>query len=59
MSNTQQNRVLSRAGARLLSEEELQKITGGFHTAACSFDPNTCRVLDGDCTTIPPQCIGQ
>lgn len=59
MSNSHENRVLGRALARLLSEEELQKIAGGFHTAACSFDPNTCRILDGDCTTIPPACIGQ
>ncbi|HKT50157.1 MAG TPA: bacteriocin [Candidatus Angelobacter sp.] len=59
MSNAQENRVLGRLGARLLSEEELQKITGGFNTAACTFDPNTCRVLDGDCSKIPPACIGQ
>ena len=59
MSNSQENRVLGRLGARLLREEELQKVTGGFKTGVCSFDPNTCRVLDGDCTTIPPACIGQ
>ena len=28
------NRVLSRVGARLLSDEELQQIVGGFSTGA-------------------------
>jgi bacteriocin-like protein len=59
MSNLQENRVLGRAGARLLSEEELQKITGGFQTGVCTFDPIACRVLDGDCSKNPPACGGQ
>lgn len=55
MSNFQeQNRVLGRAGARLLSESELKQITGGFHTNVCSFNPTTC-VVDGDCL-LPPAC---
>ena len=54
MSNLQGNRVLGRAGARLLSEEELHQITGGFHTNLCSFNPTTCQV-DGDCI-VPPAC---
>lgn len=54
MSNVQENRVLGRAGARLLSEPELQQITGGFHTTVCSFNPITCHI-DGDCI-IPPAC---
>ncbi len=55
MSNQQtQNRVLGRAGARLLSEQELQQITGGFHTNVCSFNPITC-IIDGDCI-VPPAC---
>jgi bacteriocin-like protein len=52
------NRVLGRAGARLVSDEELQKITGGFQTAACTYDPIACRVLDGDCNSNPPPCLG-
>jgi bacteriocin-like protein len=59
MSNSQENRVLGRLGARLLSEEELKNITGGFQTAACTFDPIACQVLDGDCSKIPPACGGQ
>ena len=59
MQKSQENRVLGRTGARLLKEEELHKISGGFQTGVCSFDPNTCRVLDGDCSKIPPACIGQ
>jgi bacteriocin-like protein len=59
MSNLQEKRVLGRLGARLLSEEELKNITGGFQTAACTFDPIACQVLDGDCSKIPPACGGQ
>lgn len=55
MSNLQEhNRVLGRAGARLLSEDELKQISGGFHTNLCSFDPTTC-IADGDCI-VPPAC---
>ena len=50
----EQNRVLGRAGARLLSEQELQQISGGIHTNVCSFNPITCQV-DGDCI-VPPAC---
>lgn len=64
MSNLQEtNRVLSRVGARLLSDEELQQIAGGFVvgklvTGACVFDPVTCQVISGDCNKIPPACLG-
>ncbi len=59
MPNLQEtNRVLGRVGARHLSEEELQQISGGLNTAACTFDPITCRVLDGDCNSNPPACLG-
>jgi bacteriocin-like protein len=64
MSNLQEtNRVLSRVGARLLSDEELQQIAGGFRvgalvTGACVYDPATCRVISGDCRFIPPECAG-
>jgi len=47
------NRVLSRVGARIVNEEELQQIAGGFiargfgsfNTGACNYDPVTCRVI--------------
>ena len=56
MSNLQEtDRVLGRAGARDLSEQELQQITGGLNTAACTFDPIACTV-DGDCSKFPPAC---
>lgn len=62
------NRVLGRFGARLVSEEELQQIAGGFiagksfgsfNTGACVYDPVTCRVISGDCSDVPPACLGQ
>jgi len=71
MSNLQEtNRVLGRAGARLLSDEELQEIAGGFRvgrsffgsglgTGACVYDPVACRVISGDCSDVPPACLGQ
>jgi hypothetical protein len=59
MSNLQENRVLGRAGARPVSEEELEKITGGFQTGVCTFDTVKCVYLDGDCSKNPPPCLGQ
>ena len=47
MSNTQENRVLGRSGARLVTEEELKAISGGVHTFVCSIDPVT-GARDGD-----------
>ena len=59
MSNLQEtNRVLSRAGARSLSYEELQQVAGGLVTGDCVFDPVTCQVISGDCSKIPPACLG-
>jgi hypothetical protein len=65
MSNLQEtNRVLSRVGAHLLSDEELRQVAGGFIvgrylTGACVFDPVACRVISGDCSKIPPACLGE
>ena len=69
MSNMQEtNRVLGRAGARILSDEEQQQIAGGFRvnrsfgsfgTGACNYDPVTCRVISGDCSDVPPACLGE
>lgn len=42
-----ENRVLGRTGARLLSEQEFQQITGGVNTLVCSVDPIT-GARDGD-----------
>ena len=62
------NRVLSRVGARTLSEEEIQQVAAGFkigrsfgsfNTGPCNFDPVTCRVISGDCSDVPPACLGQ
>jgi len=59
MSNLQETRVLGRTGARLLREDELQKITGGFqYTGACTFDTVRCVYLDGDCNGNAPPCGG-
>jgi hypothetical protein len=70
MSNLQEtNRVLSRMGARLVSDEELQQVGGGFRigrffassplTGPCNYDPVTCRVISGDCSDVPPACLGE
>ena len=64
------NRVLGRVGARLLSDEEIQQVAAGFKigksffgsglgTGACNYDPVTCRVISGDCSDVPPPCLGQ
>jgi hypothetical protein len=64
------NRVLSRIGARTLSDEEIQQVAAGFKigksfflsglgTGACNYDPVTCRVISGDCADNPPPCFGQ
>jgi hypothetical protein len=68
MSNLETNRVLGRMGARLVSDEELQQVAGGFRarsfgsglgTGACNYDPVACRVISGDCSDNPPPCLGQ
>lgn len=65
MSNLQEtNCVLSRVVARYLSDEELQQVAGGFRysaflTGPCVFDPVACRVISGDCSKIPPACLGE
>lgn len=47
MSNTQDNRVLGRSGARLVTEQELQEIKGGVNTFVCSINILT-GARDGD-----------
>ena len=47
MSNSQENRVLGRTGARLVTEQELQEIKGAVQTFVCSIDPTT-GAKDGD-----------
>ena len=48
------DRVLSRAHARMLTEQEMQQVNGGFRTGICTFDPKTCA-MDNDCSP-PPGC---
>ena len=47
MSNSQENRVLGRTGARLVTEQELQEIMVGVQTFVCSVNPLT-GARDGD-----------
>lgn len=55
MTKPEENdRVLSRGGARVLGEDELNCIAGALRTGLCTFDPTTCA-LDGDCSP-PPAC---
>jgi hypothetical protein len=62
MSNLHEtNRVLSRAGARILSDEDLGQVAGGFvvskyATGPCVWDPIACRPVSGDCNKFPPAC---
>ena len=44
-----QNRVLMRAGARLLSVEEMERIGGGLNTdTVCTVPTAVCPNKDGD-----------
>jgi bacteriocin-like protein len=56
MSKLQENgRVLSRLGARELTEKEMEQVSGGFtFLPRCTFDPVTCA-MDGVCSP-PPAC---
>ena len=47
------SRVLARTGARLVTEDELKQVSGGFNTARCTIV--NCNP-DGDCPPIgcPP-----
>jgi hypothetical protein len=56
MSQRQEdNRVLSRAGARELTPEETEQIAGAFILRPrCTFNPVTCA-MDGICSP-PPAC---
>jgi hypothetical protein len=49
MSKSNENRVISRVGARELNQQELDAVCGGLtvHTNVCSFDPVT-GARDGD-----------
>jgi len=43
------NRVLLRAGARALTEEEVDRISGGLHTETpCTVPTASCPNKDGD-----------
>lgn len=47
-------RVLSRLGARVVTEQELNLVSGALRTGLCTLDPTTCAI-DGDCSP-PPGC---
>lgn len=49
-----ETRVLGRLGARVIPEQELNLVSGGFNTGLCTFNPTTCA-MDGDCSP-PPSC---
>jgi hypothetical protein len=53
MSNRQDNRVLSRQGARELNHQEMECVNGAIHRTVCSFNSITCQ-LDGPFPCIPP-----
>jgi hypothetical protein len=42
------SRVLSRVGARELTQGEYEKVDGGIKTIPCTFNPATLS-MDGDC----------
>jgi len=50
--NNEDNRILSRSGARELSQEEYDSIAGGFSTRCTVGPPGGC--FDGDCSVCPP-----
>ena len=50
MSNQEDNRVLSRRGARIITENETSKVNGGLQTETfCTFEPG--YGADGDVFT--------
>ena len=55
MTENSENRVLSRMGARQLSDAQLEQVGGGFFRPRCTLDPVTC-VMDGICSP-PPACL--
>lgn len=54
MSNSKNDRVLSRTGARELTNLEMETVSGGIIFPRCTFDPKTC-FMDGICSP-PPAC---
>ena len=48
------DRVLARAGARPMTQEEWDQVEGGIITNNCTVVRNTCH-LDGDCP-VPIRC---
>ena len=56
MSNQEDNRVLSRRGARFVTEDETRKVNGGLMTETlCTFEPG--YGADGDQFTN--ECIAK
>lgn len=56
MLDNKDSRVLGRWGARELSQEEYDNVSGGFSTGystRCTFDPRS-GCYDGDCSLCIP-----
>lgn len=49
-----ETRVLGRLGARVITEQEMNLVSGAFNTGLCTFNPTTCAI-DNDCSP-PPGC---
>jgi hypothetical protein len=55
MSNSMENRVLSRVSARELTKQETEYVNGAIKAfPRCTFNPATCA-MDGICSP-PPAC---
>jgi hypothetical protein len=46
------SRVLARSGARLITQDEIEHVAGGFQTNPCTINRTTCNA-DGDCHVQP------
>lgn len=54
LKNKEDNRTLTRMGARELSSAEYAEVGGGFiHTGLCTFNQKT-HSFDRDCEPPPP-----
>ena len=49
-----QDRVLNRIGARILTDNEINRVSGAIRTGLCTFHPKDCT-FDNDCEP-PPGC---
>jgi hypothetical protein len=52
--HNEDDRVLSRTGARELTEQEIEQVSGAKRRPRCTLNPITCA-MDGVCSP-PPAC---